>query len=81
MLFLNAILVFTRISLHHKIVSCFKPLLDVYQGPYEDNVRFWTGLQLVMRAVIFGLSTLDRNTNLMLTLLLIGVITVKHIPN
>ena len=30
-----------------------KPLLDAYQGPYRDRFRFWTGLMLVMRAILF----------------------------
>ena len=30
-----------------------KPLLDAYQGPYRDRFRFWTGLMLVIRAILF----------------------------
>ena len=30
-----------------------KPLLDAYQGPYKDRFRFWTGLMLVIRAILF----------------------------
>ena len=33
----------------HKI----KPLLDAYQGPYKDRFRFWNGLLLVVRVVLF----------------------------
>jgi len=29
------------------------PLLDAYQGPYKDNSRFWTGLMLVVRSILF----------------------------
>ena len=33
----------------HKI----KPLLDAFQGPYKDRFRFWTGLLLVVRGILF----------------------------
>jgi len=29
------------------------PLLDAYQGAYKDNSRFWTGLMLVVRSILF----------------------------
>ena len=30
-----------------------KPLLDAYQGPYKDKYRYWTGVMLTMRLVLF----------------------------
>ena len=78
LLLFNIVLTFTRILFYFKFVSRFKPLLDAYQGPYKDKFYYWTGLQLVMRAVFFGLSALDRNTNMMISLLLIGIITAAH---
>ena len=30
-----------------------KPLLDTYQGPYKDKYRYWTGVMLTMRLVLF----------------------------
>jgi len=30
-----------------------KPLLDAYQGPYKDRFRYWTGMMLVIRIVLF----------------------------
>ena len=29
------------------------PMLDAYAGPYKDRYRFWTGLLLLMRIIIF----------------------------
>ena len=34
-------------------VNKMKPLLDAYQGPYKDELRFWTGFLLVVRVVLF----------------------------
>jgi len=34
-------------------VQRLKPLLDAYTGPYKDKYRFWTGLLLLVRAVLF----------------------------
>jgi len=42
----------------------FKPLLDAYQGPYKIKFYYWTGLQLVIRVLFFGISSLDITINL-----------------
>ena len=78
LLFFNVILTFTRSLSYFKFVYRFKPLLDAYQGPYKDKYYYWTGLQLVMRAVFFGLSALDRNTNLMISSILTGIAGYIH---
>ena len=78
LLFFNFILTFTRSLSYFKFVYRFKPLLDAYQGPYKDKYYYWTGLQLVMRAVFFGLSALDRNTNLMISSILTGIAGYIH---
>ena len=36
-------------------VTKIKPLLDAYQGPYRDKFRYWTGLLLVVRIVLFAI--------------------------
>ena len=70
----NAILCFTKTAMRLKLVNHFNPLIDAYQGPYKFKCYYWTGLQLVMRAVFFGLSALDRNTNLTVGIILLAVI-------
>ena len=74
----NVILLFTRALSRFKFVGKFKPLLDAYQGPYKDKYYYWTGLQLLMRAVFFGISSLGRNTSLTLGILLLSVIIGLH---
>ena len=69
----NIVLLFTRTSSRFKFINKFKPLLDAYQGPYKDKFYYWTGLQLLLRALFFGLSSLDRNINLMVGTVLLGV--------
>ena len=34
-------------------IGKFKPLFDAYTGPYQDKHRYWTGLLLLLRAVLF----------------------------
>jgi len=70
----NVLLIFTRQLSCFKHINYFKPLLDAYQGPYKITFYFWTGLQLLFRAIIFGLSALDRNTNLIISIILIGTL-------
>ena len=62
----NVTLLFTRTLSRFKIVNYFKPLLDVYQGPFKLKFYYWTGLHLVIKAVFFGLSVLDEKVNLLI---------------
>ena len=71
----NIILLFTR---RFRFINKFKPLLDAYLGPYKDKFYYWTGLQLLMRAVLFGISSLDRNMNIAISILLLSVIIGLH---
>ena len=34
-------------------VETLKPILDAYIGPYKDRYRFWTGLLLLLRCILF----------------------------
>ena len=34
-------------------IGKFKPLFHAYTGPYKDKHRYWTGLLLLLRAVLF----------------------------
>ena len=74
----NVILLFTRTLSRFRFINKFKPLLDAYQGPYKDKFYYWTGLQLLMRAVLFGISSLDRNINIAISILLLSVIIGLH---
>ena len=74
----NVVLIFTRTLSYFRIVTYFKPLLDAYQGPYKIKFYYWTGLQLVVRAIFFGLSALDRDNNVMLIIILLGMIICLH---
>ena len=40
----------------HRLISIkLKPLLDAYQGPYKDKFRYWTGLMLLVRVILFAM--------------------------
>ena len=51
-----------------------KPLLDAYLGPYKDKYRYWTGVMLIVRLIlftVFAANTLgDPNVNLFAIILL-----------
>ena len=72
----NVILCFTKTAMRLKLVNRFKPLIDAYQGPYKYKYYYWGGVQLIMRAVFFGLSALDRNTNLTIGVTLLATISI-----
>jgi len=67
----SVILTFTRLLSQFKIIQHFKPLLDAFQGPYKTEHFYWPGLQVVMRAIFFGLSALEKNINLTLGITLL----------
>ena len=70
----NVILIFARQFSRFRRINYFKPLLDAYQGPYKIEFYFWTGLHLLVRVTIFGLSALDKNTNLMISIILFSIL-------
>ena len=74
----NVILLFTRTLSRFRFINKFKPLLDAYQGPYKDKFYYWTGLQLLIRALFFGISSLDRNVNFTVSIILFGIIGVTQ---
>ena len=70
------ILLFSRPLQRFHYINKFKPLLDAYQGPYKDRFYYWTGLQLVIRAVFLGISALEANNNLMVGSIVVAAICV-----
>ena len=67
----------------HKLlrwVSRLKPLLDAYQGPYKDKFRYWTGLGLVVRLVLFavfaGNALGDPQVNLLAICITVSLMTI-----
>ena len=74
MLFFNLFLLFPRMLLRFKLVNTFKPLLDAFIGPYKDKFSFWTGIQLLLRAVIFSTSTLDYKISLTCGAVVLGAV-------
>ena len=68
----NMLLIFTRPLSRFAVINYFKPILDAYQGPYKIKFYYWTGLQLLIRAMFFGLSALDKRIYLMLSVILLG---------
>ena len=74
----NIILLFTRTLSRFKFITKFKPLLDAYQGPYKIKFYYWTGVQLVIRIVFYGISSLERNINLTTGIMLLTIVAVLH---
>ena len=74
----NIILLFTRTLSRFRFINKFKPLLDAYQGPYKDKLYYWTGLQLVLRALLFGISSLNIQVNVAMSMVVFGIIIGVH---
>ena len=74
----NIILLFTRTLSRFNSISKFKPLLDAYQGAYKTRFYYWTGLQLVVRTLFFGLSSLSGEINLTAGIITLSIINIVH---
>ena len=53
----------------------FTPLLDAYYAPYNRNARYWPGLLLILRIVLF-ISYLISNDNLMIIVSVVFATTI-----
>ena len=56
-------------------VNKWKPLFDAYTGPFKDKYRFWTGLLLFFRSVLFLIFAFNVDGDPALNLLAIIVCT------
>ena len=74
LLYFNILLLFARQLLRFKCINTFKPLLDAYFGPYKDQFFYWTGLQLILRSVFFGLTAFHKNINLTVGIVVLGLL-------
>ena len=74
----NIVLLFSRKLSYFKLINYFKPLIDVYHGPYKDNFYYWTGLQLLIRITIFGFSVLDNKISFLSISVLLAVFFCIH---
>ena len=56
---------------HFPICKCcvkLKPFFDAYYGPFKDKYRYWTGLLLLMRILLLGISFTNRTTTFTITI-------------
>jgi len=70
----NISLLFTRTLMRYRLINYFKPLLDVYQAPYKIKCYYWVGLHLLIRTLFYGLSALNKTSNLTVSAVLLYVI-------
>ena len=77
----NATLLFTKMLSRFNVITKLKPLLDAYQGPYKIRFYYWAGLQLMLRTIFLGLSSLDTKINFAAGLVILGIINVVHAYN
>ena len=54
---------FSSYFMRFKSVNKFKPLIDVYGGPFKDEWRFWFGLRLWITVLIFSVNGALRGTD------------------
>ena len=67
--------IFSRINSRY-----IKPFLDAYHAPYTDKHRYWTGLMLLLRFVLFLISAVNALGDPSVNLLAIASITTVILP-
>ena len=78
LLMFNFALLFSRKLSQFRLITTFKPLLDAYYAPYQDKYFYWTGMQLLIRAIVFGFSAFDVDSSLTaISILLGGLIAIQ----
>ena len=78
MLPFNIILLFARRLSHFKLVTKLKPLLDTYFSVYKDKAYYWTGLLLLIRLIVYILSTINKDTIFITTSILFAGLLCLH---
>ena len=75
----TAVLIFIQYLQHRSSyrvlfwVKKLKPLFDAYTGPYKDNHRYWTGLLLLVRIVLFLIFSMNTRGSTNINLLAISL--------
>ena len=63
-----------------KWVNRLKPFIDAFQGPYGNRYRFWTGLMLILRVVLYIIYASnyddDLSINLFCTIMVVGPVAM-----
>ena len=74
----NLILLITRTLSHLKFIARFKPILDTYFGAYKDTAYYWTGLLLLIRAIVYALPAIDEDLSFLVISFLLGGLLCLH---
>ena len=74
----NLILLFTRTLSRLKLIANFKPILDTYLGTYKDSAYYWTGLLLLIRAIVYALPSIDEDLSFLVISILLGGLLCLH---
>ena len=78
----NITLLFTRYFLRFKLINCFKPLLDAFQGSYKDKYYYWVAVHLSLRSLLFAFYAFPTKLKLIFsTMLLIIWASISDIFN
>ena len=63
-----------------RLIQRLKPVLDAFQGPYKDKFRWWPGLMLVVRIILFIALTANTTHDPRLSVLLVALAVSTLIP-
>ena len=59
-------------------VNKLKPFIDAYQGPFKDRYRYWPGIQLMVRVVLYLVFATNQSNDISTNLLAIIIVTAVY---
>ena len=71
----NIILLFRRYLSWSRFINRFKPLLDAFQGSYNDKYNYWIGVHITLRSIFYALYAFQPNLRLILAVLILVIFT------
>ena len=74
----TVILTCSTILVRFRFLKYFNPLLDAFQSPFKKRFYYWPGLHLLLRMMLWGLSFLNKDTNLISSIAVLGLIICVH---
>ena len=74
----NFVLLFTRYLAWFKIVCCFKPLLDAFQGSYKYKYYYWIAVNILVRNLFYVILVFTLELSLVVSALILITFTALN---
>ena len=74
----NIILLFTRFLTQFNIINHYKPMLDAFQGSYNDKYYYWIAIHIMLKSLFFVLYVFRIKLRLILASIILVLFTTYY---